>query len=315
MLAYSGKATVLVEPVEIRRLLVDTLEVLPALVPDHVRLVCEGGEALPLVRGDFTQLQQVVLNLALNGAEAITGEAGHVWLRAGLETIAPGYRPSGFLDAELSPGLHAYFEVADDGHGMDEATVRRIFDPFFTTKFTGRGLGLAVVLGIIRGHEGGIRIRTEPGGGTCVRVLLPATALRVPVAATPASADTSAPLSATVLVVDDDRVVREVAVRSLEMIGVDSLTAVDGLDALAVLALRAADIDLVLLDLTMPRMSGEETFQALRAIDPKVRVILSSGYNQHDAASRFGGKGLVGFLQKPYRARDLLDMVALAFSA
>ncbi len=227
-----------------------------------------------------------------------------------------GYLAATYLHEELPEGDYVIMEVCDSGGGMSPEVKRRMFDPFFSTKERGHGLGLAATLGIIRGHKGAVSVYSEVGRGTTIKVLIP----EAPGAyAEGAERPVSSPMPQApsqkrcVLVVDDEETVRDLATQVLTSAAYEVLTAPDGLAALELYRTRAQHIDLVLLDLTMPRMSGEETFQALRAMDPKVRVVLSSGYNQHDASSRFGGKGLIGFLQKPYRARDLLDLVASAF--
>jgi CheY-like chemotaxis protein len=205
----------------------------------------------------------------------------------------------------LSEGTYAYVEVADTGQGMDEGTKQRMFEPFFTTKFTGRGLGMAAVLGIVRGHRGAIKVHSEVGRGTTARALFPASAQEHLSDAPLACPPTAPTRIGTILVVDDEPSVREIATNMLEHLGYSILTAVDGQEALEIYRNREDTIACVLLDLTMPRMDGEETFRELRRIDPEVRVILSSGYNEMDVVGRFAGKGLTAFIQKPYQLATL----------
>ena len=196
-------------------------------------------------------------------------------------------------------------EVSDTGCGMDEGTRARIFDPFFSTKFTGRGLGLAAVLGIVRGHKGTVKVYSEIGKGTTFKLLFPASA---------ASADQPRPVPSAVeewrgqglmLLVDDEASVREIGQKLLERLGFTVIIAPDGRQAVEIFRERAGDITCVLLDLTMPEMDGEETFRELRRLRSDVRVVLSSGYNQQDVTQRFAGKRLAGFIQKPYSLKQL----------
>jgi len=251
------------------------------------------------------------MNLVTNAAEAIGDENGLVTLATGIQEINEEYRRNIDLQNDVSDGTYAFFEVSDNGCGMDEKTLARLFDPFFTTKFQGRGLGLAAVLGIVRGHDGAIKVYSEAGRGTSIKVMLPTSDGVVESRGeTPSGFDGNARLEGTALVVDDEEAVRNLATRMLERRGLHVLTACDGVEALEIFRERHEDIVIVLLDMTMPRMNGEETFRALRAIDPSVKVVLSSGYNEQDATSRFVGKGLTGFIRKPFTLNDFDFMLA-----
>jgi two-component system cell cycle sensor histidine kinase/response regulator CckA len=199
-------------------------------------------------------------------------------------------------------------EVQDTGCGMDESTVARIFDPFFTTKFTGRGLGLAAVVGIVRGHRGALRVYSTPGQGTTFKVLFPAIEK---VSAEPRSLMESAGQrgSGTILVVDDEDVIRKIAKNVLERAGYTVLLAESGQAAIDLLKTAGQQVSLVLLDMTMPGLNGHETFLQLKRVRPKVKVLLSSGYNELEATRRFSGQGLAGFIQKPYTAGTLSKTV------
>src|SRR5262249_11120939 len=212
---------------------------------------------------------------------------------------------------DIQPGRYVFLEVRDNGVGMDEHTMSKIFDPYFTTKFTGRGLGLAAALGIVRGHRGGMEGESAPGQGATFQVYLP-----VPTAADGAKRDASPGenLSGTgmILFVDDEEVVRNVARNTLERFGYIVLLAENGLDSVEMFRRSPDDISIVIMDVTMPVMGGEQALQELQLIRPHVRVILSSGYNEAEATRRFAGKGLAGFIQKPYTAVELARKVKAA---
>jgi two-component system cell cycle sensor histidine kinase/response regulator CckA len=318
MLAYSGKGRLVVGELDLHSLLREISHLLEATLTRKAVIKYGFADSLPLVRGDATQIRQVVMNLMTNAAEAIEQTSGIISITTGLTRHRGGDPQPAWPGHELTPGHYVTVTVSDTGMGMDEDTLRRIFDPFFTTKFTGRGLGLAAVLGIVKGHGGTIRVHSEPGRGSSFEVLLPALMDSIAQdededeqrdAVEPEPTPTPA---RTVLIVDDDETVRVVGSAMLAHGGYRVLTASSGHDALEIFSRRSHEIDLVLLDLSMPLMNGEECFEHLRAIDPRIRVLLSSGYNEQDAISRFTGEGLAGFIQKPYRAKALLAAVGQA---
>ncbi|MCX5768789.1 MAG: response regulator, partial [Candidatus Hydrogenedentes bacterium] len=248
---------------------------------------------------------QVFMNLITNASEALGDKNGDITVTTGAMECNREYLRETYLDEELPEGLYVYCEVSDTGCGMDAKTRPRIFDPFFTTKFTGRGLGLAAVLGIVRGHRGAIRVYSEPGRGTKFKILFPATGRAVKSSARQAAPDIVWRGKGLVLLVDDEETVRTVGRQMLERAGFTVLVAVDGREALHVFMQQPNQITCVLLDLTMPNMDGEETFRELRRINNSVRVILSSGYNEQEAINRFTQSGLAGFIQKPYQFASL----------
>ena len=263
---------------------------------------------LPAIEADTAQISQVVMNLVTNAVESQSDGAGRVTVRTGVfEVDAP---PAGALFAEsMGTGQHVYLEVSDAGVGMDEETRARIFDPFFTTKFTGRGLGLAAVAGIVRAHRGAIEVESEPGVGTHFRVLLPTVAGQIsqpPLDQPPIDGWRTA---GRALVIDDDQGVRELAEDVLHRAGMTVLTASDGHQGAKLFGMHADSIRIVLLDRTMPALSGADTFDAIRATRPDAKIILVSGYSEERVAEELAGRGPSGFLKKPFAPETLLARV------
>jgi CheY-like chemotaxis protein len=318
MLAYAGKGRFVLEMIDLSAEVRDTLPLLQAAIPRTVGLRLQLATDLPLVEVDAAQLHQIFMNLVVNGAEAIPeGRTGTVDVATRRVTIGDTDLPlrQELAGGELRAGEYVLLEVRDSGAGMDAATRERIFDPFFTTKFTGRGLGLAAVLGIVRGHSGAIAVSSEPGRGATFRVWLPARR-QGEIQESPAG---QPPLdlagAGTVLVIDDDETVRRVAKTTLERYGYTVLDAANGAEGVDLFRLRAAEIRCVVLDLTMPVMSGEEALRRIAGIRAGVPVILSSGYSEAEALRRFAGQGIAGFLQKPYQAATLAAKVRQALGA
>jgi len=309
MLAYSGKGKFVVKPMDLSALVEEMTRLMEVSISKHVVIRYDLIEPLPPVEADAAQIQQVVLNLITNASEAIGEKSGIISFATG-EMYADTAYLDGSVTGDLLPeGRYVWLEVSDTGVGMDAKTRMKIFDPFFTTKFTGRGLGMSAVLGIVRGHHGALRVYSEPGRGTTFRMLLPvAEDSFVPVRANVMPVEHGPFGDGVVLVVDDEESVREVAVMMLEEMGFSTLMAVDGQDAVEVYGQHAGEIVAVLLDMTMPRMDGSECFRELRHINPDVKVILSSGYNEEEATTRFIGKGLAAFLQKPYSPESLREI-------
>jgi signal transduction histidine kinase len=246
------------------------------------------------------------MNLLINGAEAMEGKIGDIVVSTFLqhihETNSIEWQRA---DEHLASGRYVVLEVADSGCGMDTDTIRKIFDPFYTTKFTGRGLGLAAVLGIVRGHKGGLRVESEVGKGTIFCVAIPLTEPPVQQPETVSSLDTRQALNATILLIDDEELVREVFADMVHELSIKLLMASGGEEGISMYQQQRDAIDLVVLDLSMPGIDGEETFKRLKAINPDVKVVLSSGYAEEEVATRFAGMGLSGFVQKPYRWAEL----------
>ncbi|MBK7192096.1 MAG: PAS domain S-box protein [Myxococcales bacterium] len=310
MLAYSGRGRFVIEPISLNGVIEEMVHLLGTVISKKAILRFELSPDLPVIDADATQIRQVLMNLVTNASDAIGDRSGVIAIRTGTVVVGLDELRDSY-DQVLPEGTYVYCEVTDDGVGMDAATRARIFDPFFTTKFTGRGLGLAATLGILRGHHGAIHVDSAPGEGARFRVLLPARA-RSATVSSPAIVIAPPPATGHVLVVDDEAMIRDIASRVLESGGYHVTTANDGVDALRLFAERPDAFVCVLLDMTMPQLNGEETFAALRKLAPDVRVVLSSGYTEQEATQRFIGKGLAGFVAKPWSADELLAAIARA---
>jgi PAS domain S-box-containing protein len=305
MLAYSGKGRFIVQRLDLSVLVRDTADLLRLSISKNSVLKFSLEAGLPAINADATQMRQILMNLIINASEAIGENSGVITITTGVMNADRAYLTEAFLSPNIPEGDYVFLEVSDNGSGMDAETRARIFDPFFTTKFTGRGLGLAAVLGIVRGHQGALKVYSELGKGTTFKLLLPRTegsAERLP---TRHDASRAWRGAGTILVVDDEDSVRSVASRMLSALGFHVLTASNGCEALEVFFPHRDEIVGVLLDLTMPQLDGAATFTELRRMKPDIRVILMSGFNEQDAINRFAGKGLAGFVQKPFKAETL----------
>ncbi len=312
MLAYTGRAPASARPLSLRLIVEETIQLLRVSVPKRIEFAFDFGPELPALRGDDAQLRQVAMNLVLNAAEAIGDRPGRiaVRLRAGERTRDD--LASRWTADDVPPGQYVWLEVEDDGRGMDATTLARIFDPFFTTKFTGRGLGLAAVLGIVRAHHGLVQVESTLGRGTMFRVLLPASPSAAPA---PEPPQPLGPWRArgVALVIDDEPGVRELARAMLLKIGFDEVLVAEGGHA-GVERFRdhAARVDLVLLDLTMPDLDGLRVLRELRALRRDVVVLLSSGFSEPDWNDDPEAGAAAGFVAKPYRLADLARQVRAA---
>jgi PAS domain S-box-containing protein len=304
MLAYAGQGRFVVEVVDLNELISEMVQLLTTSISKRVRLNLQLEPGIPPIRADASQIRQVVMNLVVNASEAIGDRSGTISITTGAVDCDRRYLAECSLEQELPEGLYVKLEVADTGCGMDRATMARIFDPFFTTKFTGRGLGLSAVLGIVRGHKGAIRVYSEPGKGSVFKLLFPACLDASPQRPGEGAAE-SWRGGGLVLLVDDDESVRALGKRMLERLGFEVVVGSDGREAVELFAQHRDRIRVVVLDLTMPGMSGEDVFRSIRAAKPDARVVLASGYSADELASRLSAKGYAGFLQKPYTIEDL----------
>jgi PAS domain S-box-containing protein len=308
LLAYSGKGKFVIEPLNLSRLVEEMAHLLKVSISKKAVLRTKPHSALPAIKADAAQIQQVVMNLIINASEACGDNIGDIVVSTGVIDADHAYLSRALLGDHLHDGRYVYLEVTDTGCGMDKETQGRIFDPFFTTKFSGRGLGLAAVLGIVRGHGGAITLYSELGHGTAFKILFPSSP-EVAAAMQPNRESTAWRGTGTVLIVDDEEGVRTVAGRMLEKAGFTVMLAEDGRTGVQMFRTHMNEIAVVLLDMTMPDLSGEEVFRAIRTIRHDARVIVSSGYNEQETISLFQGKGLQGFIQKPYLPTELIEKV------
>jgi len=311
MLTYSGRTPSTLAKIGLRELVEEMAHLLKTAVSKKAILNLNLGHDLLPIQGDPSQIRQILMNLIINASEAIGDRSGVITVSVGATRCDSAYLESTELGDAIPPGLYMHLEVADTGSGMDARTRARIFEPFFSTKFTGRGLGLAAVMGIVRAHKGALKVYSEPGKGTAFKILFPA----LTEGQGAARSSESSPLAdwrgkGTILLVDDEESLIALGGRMLEHLGFTALTAADGLQAVELYRERWKEIDLVLMDLTMPHMDGGEAFGELRQVNPDVLVILSSGYSRDDIAGRFAGKNLAGVLQKPYTLARLTEALS-----
>lgn len=313
LLAYSGKGQFIISPVDLTGLVREMGSLLQTVMSKKARIVYELAPELPEIQADASQLRQVIMNLLTNASDALEERVGIVRLRTDILRASRQTLQEMYLDEDLPEGDYVLLEVSDTGIGMEPETLQRIFDPFFTTKFTGRGLGLAAVLGIVRGHRGAIRVKSRIGEGTSFSVLLP-------VAESTADKKSGNMRSirfqrqndhAIVLLVDDEPLSRDVTEEMLKHLGHEVIVARNGMEALEKFEPLAKTVNFILLDLTMPVMDGLETWLEIQQINPQVPVMLMSGYSEIEVVQRFHGRQLAGFIQKPFCQQQLAEKIRL----
>lgn len=309
MLAYSGRGSFVVQPIQLTEVVQEMSHLLEVSISKKCLLNYRFADSLPLIKGDITQIRQIVMNLIINASEAIGNASGVICIGTGAMDCSREYLAASCIDEDLPAGPYVYLEIIDTGCGMSEEVLSRLFDPFFTTKFTGRGLGMAAVLGIVRGHRGAIKVNSILGQGTTVRVLFPATGLSMAAAIPREEGSKTWRGTGKILITDDEETIRTLARMMLEKIGFEVLTAADGREGVEVFKEHAHDLAAVLLDMTMPHLDGEGAFAEMQKIRPEVPVILSSGFSEQEAASRFTRAGLAGFIQKPYSLEELVTCI------
>lgn len=308
MLTYLGKGIITKKALDLNVMVSANAELLGSATTTAVPMELSLSPGLPPIMADEAQIHQVVMNLITNAAESIEIHPGTVRLTTGVQRCDETCLASSLLDERTEPGQYVFLEVSDNGCGMSEETLKRLFDPFFTTKFTGRGLGMSAVMGIIRTHSGALFVESEPGKGTTFRVMFPAAKTTLPPAAvesvpappplpSPPAAD--AP-SAMALVVDDEKAVLRVCATMVKHCGFKVITACDGIDAVAKFRAHADEITVVVMDLIMPNMDGIAAMKEIHDIKPDTRVIISSGFNEEELSERLANDTPSGFIRKPY---------------
>ncbi|MFA7404092.1 MAG: PAS domain S-box protein [Pelobacteraceae bacterium] len=310
LLAYSGKGVFVITRLNLNQLVNENATLFRTAVPRTVSIDMHLSEGIPDIMGDVAQIQQVIMNLITNASEAIEIQAGRIKLSTGLVNCDRICLSKSRLEEKPEPGRFVYLEVSDNGAGMAEKIQQQIFDPFFTTKFTGRGLGMSAVLGIVKAHSGALFLDSAPGRGTTIRVIFP-TAEKASMSPGMEAAhaeivsDVSDATSGTVLIVDDEKSVLKICAAMVTLCGFSTITASDGAEAVETFRLRSNEIDLVLMDLTMPNMDGVAAMQELRRIKPEIRIILSSGFNEQELDERISNQNPSGFIRKPYSLKSL----------
>jgi len=306
MLAYSGKGKVVVETTDLSKTVEGVMSMLDASIGRHVDVQFSLSTELPSVEVDIAQMQQVIMNLIINASEAVGKENGYITVSTG-EVDVDLHMLDTYVGANLEPGHYVFLEVTDNGCGMDEEVAERVFEPFFTTKFTGRGLGLSAMQGIIKGHHGTITLTTEKGQGTTFRVLLP---ISLPVAAEESilkqQQDDAPAAQGTILVIDDEKSLVMLAQEILEDEGLTVLTATSGDAGVELYQQHQDDIVMVLLDMTMPQMNGVQCLRLLMEMNEDIKVVVVSGYVEDEMRKQFEGLPIAGFISKPYLPAELV---------
>ena len=310
MLAYAGRGKVGTAPIDVNLLVGETAQLVKLSFSKKAQIEQRFAAELPAVKGDASQLRQVVMNLLMNASEALADAGGRIAVTTGLTRLDDGDWADFVPMPDQPADRYVFIEVEDSGCGMSPDVLSRIFNPFYTTKFTGRGLGLSAVHGILRAHGGAVRVKSEVGRGTTFRVVLPAEEGAAEVATKPRGASRGWKDVGVALVVDDDRLVRMAATSMLELLGFEVVEATDGDQVLPLLQDRKLAPRVVLIDLTMVRRHGVEALADVRSVDADVPVLMMSGYSEDDAMARMGALSCSGFLEKPFSLEHLRDKLA-----
>ncbi|MEI6702665.1 MAG: PAS domain S-box protein [Deltaproteobacteria bacterium] len=311
MLAYAGKAQLAKSQVNFCALVGEMLELLKSTLPQNAMIKSDLSTDIPVIDADASQLSQVVMNLIINASEAIGNEQGEIQVSLANATVIAGQSDKDYNGKAIPPGGYILLSVTDNGCGMDEETKWRIFEPFYTTKFTGRGLGMSAVLGIIKSHGGALQLFSQIGHGSTFKVYLPVSTTGITVGEDQTASAPSAPWrgSGTILLVEDEDEVRHIAKALLKNFGFTVLEAVNGKEGLELYQKNASEISLVLTDMGMPVMDGYEMFHKLKSLNPELPIIISSGYGDTEVSSRIGSDNIAGLISKPYNPDQLREVL------
>ncbi len=315
MLAYSGKGSFIIEQLDLNDLIIDMNSLLEASISKKVNLSYTLFPELPGVKCDATQIRQIVMNLILNGSDAIENN-GTIDVTTSVVQLTPDDIESLTINYNLIPGEFVLLKVNDSGCGIEKEKLKQIFDPFFTTKFTGRGLGLAAVSGIIRSHHAGLLVESKIRKGTCFKIYFP---VSHDTYSTKTKVKRKRPSfvnkDLTVLIADDEKYIRDLTTKMLNISGYKVYLARNGKEAINIFTEKRDEISCILMDLTMPELDGREAFTIIRKIDPDIPVIITSGYCEFDILLKFSNEKISGFLQKPYNLEDILSAIEIAISS
>lgn len=310
LLAYSGKGKFVTESVNLSQIIIDSEEILRISASKNISFNFNLKKDIPLINADPSQVRQVLFSLVTNSSEAIGEKAnGKVKISTGVKYCNASYLENCCIKEDQAEGDFVFIEISDNGSGIAADMLDRIFDPFFSTKFTGRGLGLAAVLGIVQGHDGVLKVQSLAGKGTTMTVLFPALK-QENVRARELAVDKAERKDAkNILIVDDEPSIIKLAVKILETEGYNVFKATDGAEAVELFRNNARKIRIVVLDLNMPNMDGEEAAGEILKIKNDTLILISSGFTDHEASEHFTGKNIAGFIQKPYRPKELIDKI------
>lgn len=315
MLLYAGKGALEFEAIEISKVVDNMSSLIHSIVPRKIQLVQKLARDLPALRGDHVQLGQVVMNLVANAVDAIEDNTGLIEVSTGLREVDENLVRSCFFAEDKEPGAYLYLRVKDTGIGMNQEQVERIFDPFYSEKQTSRGLGLASLSGIVRQHNGFIRVHSRPGEGSDFTVFFPLVSIEETLEQKPAIVHASGSRRGSVLLADDDVRIRTLMASILESDHFDLTSAEDGKEALRIFEQDPQKFDLLVLDCTMPKMSGGDVYKKVRASGSRLPVVLVSGYHQEQVAQNISADANAYFMKKPFNVDDFLNQVREALAA